>query len=69
MLFHSKLPKTLRAEALNTVCYLINKSPPTTLDFKTPYKMWLGKLGDYSNLIFCCTAYAHTKQGKLNPGP
>ena len=62
MLFHSKLPKTLWAEALNTTCYLINKSSFIALNFKTPYEMWSEKLADYSNLkIFCCIAYAHTK--------
>lgn len=51
---------------MNTACYLINKSPFTVLNFKTPYETRSRKLADYSNLkIFCCTAYAHTKQGKL----
>ncbi|KAH9705461.1 hypothetical protein KPL70_011882 [Citrus sinensis] len=68
MLFHLKLPKTLWAEALCTACYLINKCPSTAIEFKTPYEVWSGKLADYSKLrIFGCTAYAHIKQGKLEP--
>lgn len=51
---------------MNKACYLINRSPSTVLNFKTPYEEWSEKLADYSNLkIFCCTAYAHTKQGIL----
>ncbi|KAH9754238.1 hypothetical protein KPL71_015385 [Citrus sinensis] len=68
MLFHSKLPKTLWAEALCTACYLINRCPSTAIELKTPYKVWSGKLTDYTKLrIFGCTAYAHIKQGKLEP--
>ncbi|KAH9728536.1 hypothetical protein KPL70_009073 [Citrus sinensis] len=68
MLFHSKLPKTLWAEALCTACYLINRCPSTAIELKTPYEVWSGKLADYTQLrIFGCTAYAHIKQGKLEP--
>ncbi|KAH9779743.1 hypothetical protein KPL71_007826 [Citrus sinensis] len=68
MLFNSKLSKTLWAEALCTTCYLINRCPSTVIEFKTPYEVWSGKLADYSKLrIFGCTAYAHIKQGKLEP--
>ncbi|KAH9770027.1 Integrase catalytic domain-containing protein [Citrus sinensis] len=68
MLFHSKLPKTLWAEALCTACYLINICPSTAIEFKTPYEVWSGKLAHYSKLrIFGCIAYAHIKQGKLDP--
>jgi len=68
MLFHSKLPKTLWAEALCTACYLINRCPSTAIELKTPYEVWSGRLADYTKLrIFGCTAYAHIKQGKLEP--
>ena len=68
MLIYSKLPKTLWAEALNTTCYLVNRSPLTAIGCKTPTKLWLGRMADYSKLIiFGCTAYAHVKQGKLEP--
>ena len=66
--FYSKLPKPLWAEALNTSCYFVNKSPSTTLNFKTPDEIWPRKLANYLNLkVFGCIAYAHTKQGKLEP--
>ena len=40
MLFHSRLPKTLWAEALCTACYLINRCPSTAIELKTPYEVW-----------------------------
>ncbi|KAH9649066.1 hypothetical protein KPL70_025842 [Citrus sinensis] len=68
MLIYSKLPKTLWVEALNTVCYLVNRSPSTAIDCKTPMELWSGRMADYAKLrIFYCTAYAHVKQGKLEP--
>ena len=68
MLLYSKLPKSLWAEALNTTCYFVNRSPSTTIECKTPIELWSGRVTDYSKLrIFGCVAYAHVKQGKLEP--
>ncbi|KAH9686286.1 hypothetical protein KPL70_014312 [Citrus sinensis] len=68
MLIHSKLPMSLWAEALSTACHIVNISPSTGINFKTPYELWYGKPADYSSLkIFGCPAYAHIKQGKLEP--
>ncbi|KAH9678410.1 hypothetical protein KPL71_025698 [Citrus sinensis] len=68
MLLYSKLPKSLWAEALNTACYLVNRSPSTAIECKTPIELWSGRVTDYSKLrIFGCVAYAHVKQGKLEP--
>ncbi|KAH9649101.1 hypothetical protein KPL70_025857 [Citrus sinensis] len=68
MLVQSKLPKTLWAEILLTACYLVNLSPSTTIEFKTPYERWTGQPANYGNLrAFGCPAYAHTSQGKLAP--
>ncbi|KAH9670747.1 hypothetical protein KPL70_017094 [Citrus sinensis] len=68
LLIHSKLPQTLWAETLMTACYLVNRSPSSALNFKTPVEMWSGRAANYSNLkIFGCPAYAHVKQGKLEP--
>ena len=47
---------------------MINKSPSSTLGFKTPQELWSGKPPDFSNLrIFGFPAYGHIKQGKLEP--
>ncbi|KAH9769644.1 hypothetical protein KPL71_012096 [Citrus sinensis] len=68
MLIHSKLPMSLWAEALDTACYIVNRSPSSGINFRTPYELWSGKPADYSHLrIFGCPAYAHVKQGKLEP--
>ena len=68
MLLYSKLPKSLWAEALNTTCYLVNRSPSTAIECKTLIELWSRKVADYSKLrIFYCVVYAHVKQGKLEP--
>ena len=64
MLSNSGLPKEFWAEAASTAYYLVNRSPHTSLQFRTPKEVW----SDYSNLkVFACPAYAHVNQGKLEP--
>lgn len=46
MLIQSKLQKTLWAEILLTVCYLINLSPSTAIEFKTLFEIWSRKHAD-----------------------
>ncbi|GJV06418.1 retrovirus-related pol polyprotein from transposon TNT 1-94 [Tanacetum coccineum] len=68
LLIQSGLPKTFWAEATCTAAYLINRSPSRAIEKKTPMEMWSGHLSDYEMLrIFCCVAYPHDKQGKLEP--
>lgn len=68
MLLQAGLSRDFWAEAVATAAYLINRSPSTTIDNKTPEEVWTGRPSDYSNLrVFGCPAYAHTDQGKLNP--
>ncbi|GKD43945.1 retrovirus-related pol polyprotein from transposon TNT 1-94 [Tanacetum coccineum] len=63
-----RLPKTFWAEATCTATYLINRSPSTSIEKKTPMEMWSGYPSDYGMLrIFSCVAYPHDKQGKLEP--
>ena len=55
-------------EAVTTAAYLINRSPHSALNFKTPMEMWNRELADYSNLkVFGCRAFVHLKQDKLEP--
>ena len=42
------LGKSFWAEAVNIVCYVINRSPSTAIELKTPMEMWTGKPADYS---------------------
>ena len=51
-----------------TATYLINRSPSTALEFKTPEEKWKGKPPNLSHLrVFGCSAYAHQSEGKLEP--
>ncbi|GJS67592.1 retrotransposon protein, putative, ty1-copia subclass [Tanacetum coccineum] len=68
LLIQSGLPKTFWVEATYMAAYLINRSPSTTIEKKTPTEMCLGHPSDYEMLrIFDCVAYPHDKQGKLDP--
>ncbi|KAL5569740.1 hypothetical protein UlMin_026315 [Ulmus minor] len=68
MLVGSGLPKMFWGEALMAACYIVNQSPSTAIDLKTPNKMWFGKPKSYSNMrVFGCLAYAHQNEGKLEP--
>jgi hypothetical protein len=49
---------------------LVNCSPSTAIDCKTPYEVWSGTPADYSILkTFGCPAYCHVNDGKLEPRP
>lgn len=68
VLSNAGLTKGFWAEALNTVCYLINRTPATAIDCKTPIEVWSGKPADYSDLkVFGCPSYYHVSEGKLEP--
>nr|GEZ99349.1 retrovirus-related Pol polyprotein from transposon TNT 1-94 [Tanacetum cinerariifolium] len=55
-------------EATGMATYLINRSPSTTLEKKTPMDLWLGHPENFKKLsIFGRVAYLHENQGKLNP--
>ncbi|GKC15501.1 retrotransposon protein, putative, ty1-copia subclass [Tanacetum coccineum] len=68
LLIQSGLPKTFWVEATCKAAYLINRSPSTTIEKKTPVDMWSRHPSDYGMLrTFGCVAYSHVKQGKLEP--
>nr|GFB28875.1 retrovirus-related Pol polyprotein from transposon TNT 1-94 [Tanacetum cinerariifolium] len=68
LLIQSGLPKTFLAQATCTAAYLINRSPSTAIDKKTPMEMWSGHPSDYRMLrTFDCVVYSHVQQGKLEP--
>lgn len=67
MLFSSGLSKSFWVEATVTTMYHINISSSSTINFKTPQKMWSRKPSRYDHLrIFGCTANAHVSDGKLD---
>jgi hypothetical protein len=45
---------------VGTTCYLVNKSPSSVLDDKTPQEVWTGKEPSLTHLkVFGCDAYVH----------
>ncbi len=68
MLSNAGMGRHFWAEAASTACYLINRSPSTAINKKTPIEVWSGSPADYTQLrVFGCTAYAHVDNGKLEP--
>jgi hypothetical protein len=48
------------AEAMGTACYLVNISPLSTIDDKTPQEVWTGKKHSLTHLqVFGCEAYVY----------
>ncbi|WVZ24349.1 hypothetical protein V8G54_002893 [Vigna mungo] len=67
MLLGSGLSKAFWGEAANTAVYLINRSPSSALNFKTPMEVWSGRPTDYSHLrVFGSLAFAHVRGDKLD---
>jgi len=53
-------------EAINTTCFLINRTSSTAIGLKTTIEIWNGKIANYSDLrVFGCNAYYHVNEGKL----
>ena len=51
---------------MGTACYLVNRSPSSTLDDKTPQEVWTGKKPSLSHLrVFGCDAYVHVPKEKI----
>ena len=68
MLSNTKLTNDFWVEVVNIACYLVNRSPSTTLELKTPNEVWSSTPSDYSDLkVFGCPAYCHVNDGKLEP--
>jgi hypothetical protein len=45
---------------VGTTCYLVNRSPSSALDDKTPHEVWSGKKPSLQHLrVFGCDAYVH----------
>ena len=53
------------AEAVDNACYLVNRSPSSMLEDKTPHEIWTGKKPSLSHLrVFGCDAYVHDPKEK-----
>jgi transposase InsO family protein len=67
MLSNANLQQELWAEAVTTACYLVNRSPSTTIECKIPEEVWTGHPCNYSNLKdFGCDAYALIPKHQLS---
>ena len=65
MLSGAGLGQEFWAEALDTACYLVNGSPSSALEDKTPQVVWTGKKPSLSHLrVFGCDAYVHVPKEK-----
>eukprot|EP00253_Pinus_taeda_P025583 PITA_25583 len=65
MLSGAKLGQEFWTEAVDTACYLVNKSPSSVLEDKTPQEVWTGKKLSLSHLrVFGCDAYVHVPREK-----
>lgn len=61
-LSNSHLSKHCLDEAVQIASHLINKSPTSTINFKTPDDIWYRKTSSYAYLrIFGCVAFVHVK--------
>ena len=50
MLSGTELRQEFWAEAVETACYLVNRSPSSVLEDKTPHEVWTGKKSSLSHL-------------------
>ena len=65
MLSGTGLGHELWAEAVETARYLVNRSPSSALEDKTPHEVWTGKKPSLSRLrVFGCDAYVHIPKEK-----
>ena len=60
MRLHAGLPLQFWADAIDTIIYLINRGPSSSLDGGIPEEAWIGKKVNYSLLkTFGCEAFVH----------
>eukprot|EP00253_Pinus_taeda_P035263 PITA_35263 len=65
MLSGAGLGQEFWPEAVDTACYLVNRSPSSALEDKTPQEVWTGKEPSLSHLrVFGCDAYVHVPKEK-----
>eukprot|EP00253_Pinus_taeda_P009761 PITA_09761 len=65
MLSGTGLGQEFWVEAVETTCYLVNRSPSLALEDKTPQDIWIGKKPSISHLrVFGCDTYVHVPKEK-----
>ena len=52
---------------MGIACYLVNRSPSSVLDDKTPQKVWTGKKPSLTHLkVIGCEAYVHVPKENMS---
>ena len=71
MLRTAGLPNSFWVEAAKIICYIVNRSPSTSIGLKTLMEMWTGKPTYYSHLhVFGCPIYVmHNAQERAKMDP
>ena len=71
LLYEAKMPVDMWTFAVYAATYLLNRSPTTTINWKTPFEMWNGKKPTLKHIrIFGCFAHAlvpYERRTKLEP--
>jgi hypothetical protein len=63
MLATAGMPLLWQGKAFTTSVYLENRSPDSSLDFKTPYELWKGSQPNLSHLVhFGCHAVVYVEK-------
>jgi hypothetical protein len=67
MLSGVELGQEFWVEAVGTTCYLVNRSPSSVLDNKTPQEVWTGKEPSLTHIkVFGYDAYVHVPKENLS---
>jgi hypothetical protein len=67
MLSGVELGKELWAEVVGTACYLVNRSPSSTLGDNNAQEVWTGKEPSLTHLkVFGCDACVHVPKEKMS---
>ena len=68
LLNESGLDEKFWSEAVAISAYMVNRSPSSSIGFKTPEEVWLNKRPGYKDMRkFGCVAFVYVNQGKLQP--
>jgi len=60
ILYAKNLPVKLWAEAINTACYILNRTPTVNNQGVTPYEIWINRKPRLNYIrVFGSEAYAH----------
>jgi hypothetical protein len=63
----ARLGKELWEEEVGIACYLVNISPSSELNDKTPQEVWTGKKPSLTHLkVFGCDAYVHVPKENMS---